>query len=65
MRDKKIGVDLMVSGCTGRGYVRPTKDVPGLLWAELVSLMDEWGRFKKGIKGTRFDRWLKKEGRKA
>ena len=32
--------------------------IPGLLWAELVKLMDEYSRFEKGKRGTRFDTWL-------
>ena len=40
-------------------YCRFSKNLPGLLWCELVRLLGEWKRFENKQKGTRFDRWLK------
>lgn len=65
LKDTKIGAELWISGTNGRGYVKLKKDVPGLLWAELCELMDEWGKFKMGQSGTRFDRWLDKKEKAA
>ena len=63
-RLKKIGVDLIVDDL-GRGRVRLKKSVHGLLWSELVFLMDEWGKFLEGREGTRFDKWLDKKKKRA
>jgi len=42
-------------------HVKFNRPVPGLLWAELVTLVSEYRRFEDGQKGTRFDRWLRKK----
>jgi hypothetical protein len=34
--------------------------MPGLLWGELQIVLQEYQDFERGIKGTRFDTWLKK-----
>ena len=60
-KDKKIGAELWISDINGSGYVKLKKPVEGLLWAELVTLMSDYGNFKKKIEGTRFDKWLEKE----
>jgi len=44
----------------GRSYLRMGRPLPGLFWGEMVTLLGEYGRFERGQKGTRFDRWLKK-----
>jgi len=42
-------------------HVKFNRTVPGLLWAELVTLVSEYQRFESGKPGTRFDKWLKKK----
>jgi len=42
-------------------YCRFKKPLPGLLWCELVQLLNEWKRFENKQSGTRFDKWLLKE----
>ena len=36
------------------------RPLPGLLWAEIQTLLKEYQDFEYGKSGTRFDRWLKK-----
>jgi hypothetical protein len=57
MKEKKYRVTLGNS-FAGGSYIKLYSPMPGLLWAELVTLMTEWGRFKQGKSGTRFDRHL-------
>jgi hypothetical protein len=35
--------------------------MPGLLWAEIIHALSDYGKFERGEKGTRFDPWLDKE----
>ena len=44
--------------CKGGAYSVKHKGMPGLLWAEIVKVADEYSKFEKGKKGTRFDTWL-------
>jgi len=37
-------------------YCKFNKSLPGLFWAELIKLLDEWRKFERGNKGTRFDK---------
>ena len=52
----KIRITLDTDTCS----VTFKKPLNGLLWAELVALVDDYHKFERGIKGTRFDPWLKK-----
>jgi len=47
-------------GTEPNSYIRFNRAIPGLLWAELVTVLDEYKKFENNIKGTRFDPWLKK-----
>jgi hypothetical protein len=41
-------------------YLKMGRSMPGLLWGEMVILLDEYKKFEHNIKGTRFDTWLEK-----
>lgn len=41
-------------------YLRHRRPLPGLFWSELIQLLEDWHKFERGRKGTRFDPWLKK-----
>lgn len=47
---------------TDRGMYRCKvhNDIPGLLWSEILLALADYAKFEQGIKGTRFDTWLKK-----
>jgi hypothetical protein len=54
---------ILATNETGKTHVELDGCMPGLLYAELVELADEWADFERGESGTRFDRWL--PGRKG
>jgi hypothetical protein len=37
-----------------------SRAMPGLLWTEILTVLGEYQKFEQGMKGTRFDTWLKK-----
>ena len=41
-------------------YLKMNRPLPALLWAELVQVLGDYRMFEHGVKGTRFDAWLKK-----
>ena len=58
---KEIGRKYRVTigtSCSGGSHVKLNGAMPGLLWGELVELMTDWGKFNRGIGGTRFDWYL-------
>ena len=48
-------------GTENAPYCKFHRPLPGLFWAELVEMLNEWKQFELGRKGTRWDKWLKKK----
>ena len=47
-------------GTEPNSYLEMEKSLPGLLYGEIVTVLDEFRKFEQGKKGTRFDTWLGK-----
>ena len=41
-------------------YLKMNSAMPGLLWCEIITVLEEYKKFEQGKKGTRFDTWLKR-----
>lgn len=58
---KKVKLTVATNLAGSSTHLELHRSMPGLLWSEFTDVLNDYAKFERGEKGTRFDNWLDKK----